>query len=226
MSTNVAEVSARRRVMIVDDHALVRRGVRACLDSSGCVDVVGEAADGRAALDQLAAMKRSRSLPDVVLLDLMMPRLDGATTTALIRQMFPTVRVVILTGFGETERVHRALANGAVGYLLKDAEPAEVMAAIRASSRGEVFLDPAVAGQLTREITAPRTSLSTLTDREQDVLALLAKGRTNQEIADELQIRERTARTHVSNLLRKLRLTSRTQAALFAVQHGLVPPAG
>ena len=133
-------------------------------------------------------------------------------------------RMVVLTSFGEMERVHAALANGASGYLLKDAEPGEVVAAIRAAAKGDVFLDPAVARQLTREIVAPPTGISALTGRERDVLILVAQGHSNQAIADELVISERTARTHVSNVLRKLQLTSRTQAALIAVRQGLLPP--
>jgi DNA-binding NarL/FixJ family response regulator len=131
----------------------------------------------------------------------------------------------VLTSFGGMERVHAALANGASGYLLKDGEPTEVVTAIRAAARGDVLLDPAVARRLTQEIVSPPpTRIGALTSRERDVLLLVAQGRSNQEIADELVISERTARTHVSNVLRKLQLTSRTQAALVAVQQGLVPP--
>ena len=212
------------RVLIVDDHAVVRRGIRAYLEVLDDVDVAAEAGDGQDALDRLEAMAAHGELPDVVLIDLVMPRMDGAAATAKITERFPTVQVVVLTSFGEMERVHAALANGASGFLLKDAEPTEVVAAIRAAARGEVFLDPAVARQLTQEIVAPPTGISALTSRERDVLILVAQGRSNQEIADELVISERTARTHVSNVLRKLQLTSRTQAALVAVRQGLVPP--
>jgi len=214
------------RVLIVDDHAVVRRGIRAYLEVLDDLEVVAEAGNGVEALARLDALSVHGELPDVVLVDLLMPKMDGVTTTARIRERYPDLRTVVLTSFGEMERVHAALAAGASGYLLKDAEPTEVVAAIRAAARGEVFLDPAVARQLTQEMVSPPTGLGSLTARERDVLALVAHGRSNQEIADELVISERTARTHVSNVLRKLQLTSRTQAALVAVRQGLVPPQG
>jgi DNA-binding NarL/FixJ family response regulator len=217
---------AATRVLIVDDHAVVRRGIRAYLEVLDDMEVAGEASDGQEALDKLETMSAHRELPDVVLLDLLMPRIDGSTVTARISAAYPSVRVVILTSFGEMDRVHTALANGASGYLLKDAGPTEVSAAIQAAARGEVFLDPAIARRLTQEILSPQTGLSALTDRERAVLSLVATGRSNKAIAKELVISERTARTHVSNVLRKLQLTSRTQAALVAVREGLVPPQG
>lgn len=221
----MSEPAARPvRVMIVDDHAVVRRGLRAYLEVLDDMAVVAEAADGQDALDLLATMAAHRELPDVVLLDLVMPRLDGTATAARVTERYPGVRVVVLTSFGEMERVHTALASGAAGYLLKSAGPDEVAAAIRAAARDEVFLDPAVARRLTREMVSPPTGLGALTGRERDVLILVANGRSNREIADELVISERTARTHVSNVLRKLQLSSRTQAALVAVREGLVPP--
>ncbi|WP_414505855.1 response regulator [Streptomyces sp. NEAU-L66] len=210
--------------MIVDDHAVVRRGIRAYLEVLDDLEVAAEAGNGLEALDLLEAMAAYGELPDVVLIDLLMPRMDGVAASARITQLYPGVKVVVLTSFGEMERVHAALANGASGYLLKDAEPGEVVAAIRAAAVGDVFLDPAVARQLTQEIVSPPTGIGALTGRERDVLILVAQGCSNQEIADELVISERTARTHVSNVLRKLQLTSRTQAALVAVRQGLVPP--
>ncbi len=212
------------RVMIVDDHAVVRRGIRAYLEVLGDIEVAAEAADGQDALDMLAAMAVRAELPDIVLLDLMMPRVDGVAATSRITGLYPRTRVVVLTSFGETERVRAALASGARGYLLKDAGPAEVAAAILAAARDEVFLDPAVARQLTRDMVAPPTGVGALTQRERAVLILVARGKTNKEIAAELVISERTARTHVSNVLRKLQLSSRTQAALVAIREGLVPP--
>lgn len=220
---NTSETTVR--VLTVDDHAVVRRGIRAYLEVLDDIEVVGEASDGREALDELQNMAAYGELPDVVLIDLLMPNMDGAAATERIRQQYPSVKVVVLTSFGEMERVHAALANGAAGYLLKDADPGEVVAAIRAASRDKVFLDPTVARQLTQEIVAPPQGIGALTSRERDVLILVAQGRSNREIADELVISERTARTHVSNVLRKLQLTSRTQAALAAVRAGLVPPA-
>ncbi|MFM9542200.1 response regulator [Streptomyces turgidiscabies] len=211
-------------MLIVDDHAVVRRGIRAYLDVLDDMEVAEEAANGQEALARLERMAVNQQLPDVVLIDLLMPRMDGPTAIGAINKRYPKVRVVVLTSFGEMERVHAALAQGAAGYLLKDAEPGEVVSAIRAAARGEVFLDPAVARGLTQQIVSPPTGLGALTGRERDVLVLVAEGRSNQQVADELVISERTARTHVSNVLRKLRLTSRTQAALFAVHQGLVPP--
>lgn len=214
----------RTRVFVVDDHAVVRRGLRAYLEALGDIDVCGEAANGGEALYRLQTMNAHAELPDVVLMDLLMPVMDGAAATAAITADHPSVKVVVLTSFGEMERVHQALASGASGYLLKDAEPSEVVAAIRAAASGEVFLDPAVARQLTKAMVSPPTGLGSLTTRERSVLILVANGCSNQEIANELVISERTARTHVSNVLRKLELTSRTQAALVAVRQGLVPP--
>jgi DNA-binding NarL/FixJ family response regulator len=188
------------------------------------VDVAGEATDGKDALDQLHALDTRGMLPDVVLMDLQMPRMDGVAATAEIARRFPSVRVVILTSFGENERVHAALQQGAAGYLLKDAGAAEVAAALYAAARDEVFLDAAVARRLAQEIRGPRSGLAALTAREREILALVAAGMSNKEIAAELVISERTARTHVSNVLGKLNLTSRTQAALVAVREGLVEP--
>lgn len=212
-------------VLIVDDHAVVRRGIRAYLEVLDDLEVSAEASDGEEALDKLRLMAAHRELPEVVLLDLLMPKMDGVSTTRKITELHPDVRVVILTSFGEMERVHAALEAGASGYLLKDAEPTEVVAAIRAAARGDVFLHPTIARKLTQEMVSPATGLNALTGRERDVLILVAKGHSNQEIADELVVSERTARTHVSNVLRKLQLTSRTQAALVAVRQGLVPQA-
>jgi DNA-binding NarL/FixJ family response regulator len=215
---------AALRVLVVDDHSVVRRGVVSYLDVLDDVDVAGEATDGKDAVDQLQALDARGMLPDVVLMDLQMPRMDGVAATAEIARRFPSVRVVILTSFGENERVHAALQQGAAGYLLKDAGAAEVAAALYAAARDEVFLDAAVARRLAQEIRGPRAGLGALTAREREILALVAAGMSNKEIAAELVISERTARTHVSNVLGKLNLTSRTQAALVAVREGLVEP--
>jgi len=219
-----SEATTAVRVLIVDDHAVVRRGIRALLEAFDDLEVAAEAGNGQEALDKLDAMATYGELPDVALIDLLMPRVDGIAATARITRQHPTVKVVVMTSFGEMERVHAALSSGAAGYLLKAAEPIEVVAAIRAAARGDVFLDPTVARRLTRELLSPSIGVGSLTGRERDVLILVAQGRSNQEIADELVISERTARTHVSNVLRKLQLTSRTQAALLAVRQGLVPP--
>ena len=170
----------------------------------------------------LAAHQR---LPDVVLMDLLMPRLDGVAATTAIKGLYPSVEVVALTSFSEAERVHLALAAGAAGYLLKDAEADEVVAAVRAACRGEVHLDPVVARKLTRSLVAPQQTATALTRREREILVLVAQGGSNRDIAKALVISERTARTHVSNVLTKLGLASRTQAALWAIREGLVPGA-
>jgi DNA-binding NarL/FixJ family response regulator len=212
-------------VMVVDDHAFVRRGVRAYIDTVPSFRMIGEAGDGEEAL---ALLRRWRTtgdpMPDVVLMDLHMPKLGGVEATEAISRAHPEVKVVVLTSFGEVERVHAALAAGAAGYLLKDAEPDEVGTAIRAAAVGEVHLDSAVARQLTRRMTAPQVGLSALTAREREILALVAQGHSNREIAEQLVISERTARTHVSNVLSKLQLSSRTQAALLAIREGLITP--
>jgi DNA-binding NarL/FixJ family response regulator len=213
------------RLMVVDDHAIVRRGILAYVDAVPTVEVVGEATDGQDALAQLAqSAALGTPLPDVVLMDLQMPRMGGIEATAAIARAHPDVRVVVLTSFGEVERVHAALAAGAAGYLLKDAEPAEVITAVRAAAAGEVHLDAAVARQLTRRMAGPQIGLGALTAREREILALVAQGHSNRDVADRLGISERTARTHVSNVLTKLQLASRTQAALLAIREGLIPP--
>jgi DNA-binding NarL/FixJ family response regulator len=212
------------RVLVVDDHAVVRRGVVAYLEAMEDLEVAGEAGDGQEALDFLARAAAHGRLPHVVLMDLQMPRMDGVTATGEVVRRFAGVRVVILTSFGETERVHSALEHGASGYLLKDAGPTEVDAALRAAVRDEVFLDAAVTRRLTQEMRAPRAGLGALTAREREVLVLVAEGQSNKDIARRLDISERTARTHVSHLLTKIGLTSRTQAALLAVKEGLVQP--
>ncbi len=222
MTMDRSHDSQRIRVFLVDDHTVVRRGMRAFFDMLDDIDVHGEAADGRAALDELAMLAAHDGLPDVVLMDLLMPRLDGVATTAAIKQLYPQVEVVALTSFSEAERVHLALEAGAAGYLLKDAEADEVVAAVRAAHRGEVHLDPVVARTLTRSLVAPARTATALTPREREILVLVAQGKSNHEIADTLVISERTARTHVSNVLAKLGLASRTQAALWAVREGLV----
>ena len=205
------------RVFLVDDHTVVRRGMRSFFDMLPDIEVIGEAADGQAALDELAVRAKVGDLPDVVLMDLLMPRLDGVAATSAIKQRHPGVQVVALTSFSEAERVHAALVAGAAGYLLKDAEADELAAAIRAAHDGEVHLDPVVARKLTQLLVAPEHTATALTVREREVVVLLASGKSNREIAAELVISERTARTHVSNVLSKLGLASRTQAALWAI---------
>ena len=216
------------RVYIVDDHAVVRRGLLSYLELVDDMEVIGEAADGQEALEQIAALIAAGQPPDVVLMDLLMPGMDGVTATAAITQRHPELAVVAMTSFTQADMVHGALQAGAAGYLLKDAEADEVAAAIRAARRGEVHLDPAIARQLTRSLVAPTArAVDALTDREREVLVLVAQGLSNQQIADALVISERTARTHVSNILGKLGVASRTQAALLAIREGIAsaPPA-
>ena len=212
MSATPPEPSVRPlTVLVVDDHAVVRRGISAYFEFLDDID------------EDVLPNDRTgyTTTPDVVLMDLVMPRMDGLEALTEITQRYPEVAVVMMTSFGETRRVHAALEAGARGYLLKDAGPTEVAAAVRAAANDEVFIDPAVARALTREMVAPRSGIETLTERETAVLALVAQGMTNRQIATDLHISERTARTHVSNILAKLGFQSRTQAALFAVEEGL-----
>jgi len=212
------------RVFVVDDHEVVRLGLRAFLGATPGVELVGEAADGRAALRALDALAEEGALPDTVLMDLVMPEPDGVATTALIKKAYPAVDVVVVTSFGEAHRVHSALAAGASGYVLKDADVDEIIGAIRAAHRGEVHLDAAVARVLTRSLVAPRQGVAALTAREREVLVLVAEGRSNRDIGRTLSIGERTVQAHLGNVLAKLSLSSRTQAALWAVREGLARP--
>jgi DNA-binding NarL/FixJ family response regulator len=210
------------RVLVVDDHAVVRRGLLAFLEGESDLDVVGDAEGGTEALDLLARLDAEGMRPDVVLMDLQMRPVDGIESTRMVRARYDDVEVVALTSFGEPERVQRALEAGASGYLLKDADADEVASAIRAAYRGELLLDAAVARGLMSTLQAGTRSAAALTPRELDVVALVGEGRANKEIARQLGIGERTARTHVSNVLHKLGLTSRTQLALWAVGERLV----
>ncbi len=217
----------RIRVLIVDDHAMVRRGMRDFLDLHDDLEVVGEAADGEAALAATETLS-----PNVVVMDLMMPGLDGVAATAELKRRHPAVEVVAITSFIEEDRIAAVIEAGASGVLLKDAEADDLAGAIRSAWHGEVYFDAAVAGVVARRLRTgggrdtaearAEAALGQLTARERDVLACLAHGMSNRAIAEELGMAERTARTHVSNILAKLGLTSRTQAALFAVEHRVV----
>jgi DNA-binding NarL/FixJ family response regulator len=212
------------RVLIVDDHEVVRRGLLAFLDSEPDFDVVGAAGGGAQALELLASMDSEGRRPDVIVMDLQMAPIDGVESTRRIRALYDDIEVVALTSFAEEERVHGALQAGATGYVLKDSDADDVAAAVRAARRGELQIDPVVARRLMSPLREGRgiDRISELTSRELDVLRLVAAGEPNKQIAAELAISERTARTHVSRILRKLHLSSRTQAALWAVGEGLV----
>jgi len=211
------------RVLIVDDHAVVRSGLRRVLEAEGDLEVVGEAGDMRTAVFETRGQK-----PDVVLMDLVMPQLDGIGAIERIKASRPAIQVVALTSFIEEEKVTAALEAGASGFILKDAEADDVAAAIRAAHNDEIHLDPAAARILARGVRnrSAAPPVDPLTERELEVLALVGRGRSNKEIATDLGITERTARTHVSNILGKLRLASRTQAALYAIEHKLVTRPG
>lgn len=209
------------RVAVVDDHAVVRRGLRTFFEQMPDIEVVGEARNGREALALATELE-----PEVILMDLLMPEMDGIEAIRAIRAARPEIEIVALTSFIEEEQVTAALEAGASGYLLKDTEADDVASAVRAAFAGEMVVDPAVTRLLAQRLrqrgqTAP---VEPLTEREREVLGLVGQGASNREIADALFITERTARTHVSNILGKLGLASRTQAALWAVDHKMVPP--
>jgi NarL family two-component system response regulator LiaR len=206
------------RVLIVDDHGVVREGLRAYLELEPDIQVVGEAKDG------LEAVRRAAELqPDVVLMDLVMPNMDGVDATSRIKQQQPATHVIILTSFLDDERVVPAIRAGATSYLLKDVAATDLARAIRGARAGQAQLHPEVARRLMQQVTSPRKpdAGAQLTDREREVLRLLADGRSNKEIARSLVVSERTVKGHVSNILGKLGLQDRTQAALFAVRNGL-----
>lgn len=211
-------------VLVVDDHEIVRRGLLAFLESEPGIVVVGEAGGGTQALELLASMESEGRRPDVILMDLQMAPIDGIELTRRIRALYDGIEVVALTSFAEDERVRAALQAGALGYVLKDSDADDVAAAVRAAHRGELQVDPVIARRLMSSLREGRglDRISELTSRELDVVRLVASGKPNKEIAAELAISERTARTHVSRILRKLHLSSRTQAALWAVREGLV----
>jgi two-component system, NarL family, response regulator LiaR len=204
------------RILIADDHAIVRQGLRMFLGLDPDLELVGEAANGKEAIELARNLK-----PDVVLMDLVMPELDGIAATEIIRRKFPDVEVIALTSVLEDKSVVGAVRAGAIGYLLKDTNAEDLCRSIKAAAAGQVQLSPQAADRLTREIRTPEHPQK-LTDREVEVLRLLAEGKANKEIAASLFISETTVKTHVSNILLKLGVPSRTQAALYAVRIGLV----
>jgi two-component system, NarL family, response regulator LiaR len=207
------------RILIVDDHSVVRQGLQMFLRLDPELEVVGEAENGVEAVEQALKLQ-----PDVVLMDLVMPRMDGITAISAVRRELPDTEVIALTSVLEDEKIFAAIRAGAIGYLLKDTEAHELRQAIKAAAAGQVQLSPEVARRLLREErSAPQRLVEELTPREMDVLRLLAQGLINKEIAQELGIGDKTVKTHVSNILGKLGVLSRTQAAVYAVQMGLVP---
>jgi DNA-binding NarL/FixJ family response regulator len=206
-------------VLLVDDHAVVREGLRSFLELQDGIEVVAEAADGEAAVRAAEAWK-----PDVVLMDLVMPRLDGVGAMRELRRRLPSARVIVLTSFPDDDRLLPAIRAGAAGYLLKNADPQDVVRAVRAAHAGEALLDPGVAARLVEAIAQRPDAepAERLTPREREVLALIARGMPNKLIARELEISEKTVKTHVGHVLAKLGVADRTQAALQAVREGLV----
>ena len=206
------------RILLADDHPIVREGLRALIATEPGMLVVGEAQDGGEALFKARSLQ-----PDVILLDLVMPRKDGLAAISEITHDLPGARILVLTSFAEDEYVFSALKAGAMGYLLKDASPQELLEAIRAVYRGESSLHPAIARKVLREFTRPAdppARATSLTEREGEILLLVAQGLSNKAIAEQLVVSERTVRSHVSNILQKLHLHSRTQAALYALKEG------
>jgi NarL family two-component system response regulator LiaR len=207
------------RILIADDHAVVRHGLRALIATEVDLELVGEAADGMEAVDLTAKLK-----PDVILMDMAMPRKTGLEAIYDIKRDDPQAHILVLTSFAEDDQVFPAIKAGAAGYLLKDTAPRELLQAIRDVHHGEVSLHPTIARKLVGELKRPPAlppAEDPLTEREVQVLALVARGLANQEIADQLFIGERTVRTHISNILGKLHLANRTQAALYAQREGL-----
>jgi len=206
------------RLLIADDHSVVRQGLRMFLGTDPEIEIVGEAGDGAEAL------RLARQLqPDVVLMDLLMPVMDGISATAAIRRELPDTEVVALTSVLEGAAVVDAVRAGAIGYLLKDTGAHELRRAIKAAAVGQVQLSPQAAARLLREVRTPDRIAEPFTDREMDVLRLLAQGKSNKDISQALNIAEQTVKTHVSHILDKLDVPSRTQAALYAIRAGLVP---
>jgi NarL family two-component system response regulator LiaR len=210
------------KVLIVDDHGVVRQGLRTYLELLDDVEVMGEAENG---LEAVAQVRQHQ--PDVVLMDLVMPEMDGIEATRQVSAISPSTRVIVLTSFADDEKVFPAIKAGATGYLLKDVSPADLANAIRAVHAGETHLHPDITKKLVDQLAStergPRPTPDELTPREREVLRLIAQGMSNREIAQALTISEKTVKTHVSNILSKLHLADRTQAAVYAHRHGVAP---
>ena len=206
-------------VLIVDDHAVVRQGLRTLLELQEDIEILGEASNGLESVEQARQL-----LPDVVLMDLVMPEMDGIEATRRIRALSPNTKVIILTSFAEDEKVFPSIKAGALGYLLKNVSPADLITAVQAASRGEAQLHPEIATKLMNEFSnrPSKPAHDELTERELEVLRLISRGMSNREIAGELVLSEKTVKTHVSNILSKLHLNDRTQAAIYALREGLL----
>jgi NarL family two-component system response regulator LiaR len=208
------------RVFLADDHAVVRKGIEALIGTEEGMEVAGSAADGEEAIAGVAQLG-----PDVILLDLQMPRKSGIEAILEIKERDPEARILVLTSFSDDDKVFAAIKAGALGYVLKDASPHELLAAIRNVHAGKSSLDPEIALKVIHELNRPSRLPPTeepLTERELEILQLVAQGMSNQQIAERLVVSERTARTHISNILSKLHLANRTQAALYALRRGIV----
>jgi NarL family two-component system response regulator LiaR len=207
------------RLLIVDDQTVVREGLAAILAYYSDIEVVGQAEDGNKALALI-----EQAQPDVILLDLVMPGMDGLTLIPKIKELAPDTRILVVTSFAETERVFQAIKAGALGYLLKDSSPEQLLDAIRMVHKGEPSLEPSIARKVLQELSNPgqgKPTTDPLTEREMEVLRLIAQGMSNKEIAAAIFVAEWTVRSHVSNILAKLQLASRTQAALYALRSGI-----
>jgi NarL family two-component system response regulator LiaR len=207
------------QVLIVDDHTVVRDGLFALLSVEPGIEVIGSASDGAQAVELAREL-----IPDIMLLDLVMPKMDGVQVINEIKQTNPEIKILVLTSFAENHQVYSAIKSGAIGYLMKDSSADDLISAIRDTYENKPVLQPEIARKLMRDIQTQeneKPSKNTLTDREIEILRQVALGKTNQEIADELVVSERTVRTHITNILAKLRLSNRTQAALYALREGI-----
>ena len=207
------------RILVVDDESVVREGIVAILSLQPTIDVVGEASDGAQAVEMA-----SNLTPDVILLDMAMPNQDGLTTIPLLKEMLPSVRILVLTSFADSDLVYKAIKSGALGFMLKDARREQLIQAIHDVANGQASISPSIAVKVIQEFNHPSEVMYTsspLTTRELETLRLIARGMTNQEIADSLSVTERTVAKYVSNILDKLHLANRTQAALYAIREGL-----
>lgn len=212
------------RILVTDDEIVVREGIVAILSLQPAFEVVGEASDGFEAVEVAR-----RTKPDVVLLDMAMPRQDGLTTIPILKELLPDTRILVLTSFAESDTVYKAIKSGAIGYMLKDARREQLIQAIHDVAKGQASISPSIALKVIQEVNNPTEVLYTsspLTPRELETLRLIAKGLTNQEIAETISVAERTVAKYVSSILEKLQLANRTQAALYAIREGLTETKG